>query len=66
MADREKSDNIRKLQRAVLAHVELPASDAPVMREMQNSVGKDWADGLDRRGKAGSEVLHAFSAALHQ
>jgi hypothetical protein len=66
MADREKSDNIRKLQRAGVALVELPAADAPVMREMQNSVGKDWADGLDRRGKAGSEVLRAFSAALHQ
>lgn len=66
MADREESDNIKKLQGAGVAIVKLPAADAPAMREMQNSVGKDWADGLDRRGKAGSEVLNAFNAALHR
>lgn len=66
MADRQENDNVRKLQLAGVTLVKLPDSDAPAMREIQRSVGKDWAEGLDRRGKAGTEILNAFNAALQQ
>lgn len=66
MADRQENDNVKKLQLAGVTLVKLPDSDAPAMREIQRSVGKDWAEGLDRRGKAGTEILNAFSAALQQ
>ncbi|OGA98868.1 MAG: C4-dicarboxylate ABC transporter, partial [Burkholderiales bacterium RIFCSPHIGHO2_12_FULL_69_20] len=61
MADRQENDNVKKLQRAGVTLVKLPDSDAPAMREIQRSVGKDWAEGLDRRGKAGTEILNAFN-----
>lgn len=66
MADRQENDNVKKLQLAGVTLVKLPDSDAPAMREIQRSVGKDWAEGLDRRGKAGTEILNAFNAALQQ
>ena len=66
MADRQENDNVKKLQLAGVTLVKLPDSDAPAMREIQRSVGKDWAEGLDRRAKAGTEILNAFNAALQQ
>ncbi len=33
---------------------------------MQGSVGKNWAEALDRRGKAGSEILKAYVAGIQQ
>ncbi|MDO8376423.1 MAG: TRAP transporter substrate-binding protein DctP [Aquabacterium sp.] len=66
MADRQENDNVKKLQLAGVTLVKLPDADAPAMREIQRSVGKDWAEGLDRRGKAGTEILNAFNAALQQ
>ncbi len=66
MADRQENDNVKKLQLAGVTLVKLPDSDAPATREIQRSVGKDWAEGLDRRGKAGTEILNAFNAALQQ
>lgn len=66
MADRQENDNVKKLQLAGVTLVKLPDADVPAMREIQRSVGKDWAEGLDRRGKAGTEILNAFNAALQQ
>ena len=33
---------------------------------MMQDVSKDWADNLDKRGKAGTEILNAFKAGLKQ
>jgi TRAP-type C4-dicarboxylate transport system substrate-binding protein len=63
-ADREENANVRKLQEVGVTLVSLPAADKPALREMQRSVSKTWADDNDKRGRAGSEVLKAFTAAL--
>ncbi|WP_418319884.1 TRAP transporter substrate-binding protein DctP [Piscinibacter sakaiensis] len=63
-ADREEAENINKLQKVGVTLVTLPAADKPGLREMQTSVSKTWADGLDKRGKAGTTVLNAFAEAL--
>ena len=64
MADREEESNVKKLQQAGAAIVTLPAADKASLREMQGSVGATWAEGLDKRGKAGTEILKAFTGAM--
>ena len=64
MADREEESNVKKLQQAGAAIVTLTAADKASLREMQGSVGATWAEGLDKRGKAGTEILKAFTGAM--
>lgn len=64
MADSEEEGNVKKLEQAGASIVKLPAADKAALTEMQGSVGKDWADGLDRRGKPGSAILKAYTSAL--
>ena len=64
MADREDESNVKKLQQAGAAIVTLTAADKASLREMQGSVGATWAEGLDKRGKAGTEILKAFTGAM--
>lgn len=64
VADREEHDNVKKLEKAGVKQVALPEKDRPVLRAMQAGVGKEWAETLDRRGKAGTEVLKAFTAGM--
>ena len=64
-ADREEEGNVKKLEQAGASIVKLPAADKAVLSEMQGSVGQSWAEGLDRRGKPGSTILKAYTAAMH-
>lgn len=66
VADREEHANVKKLEAAGVKQVSLPAADRAMVRSMQAGVGKDWAEALDKRGKAGTEVLKAFTAGLGQ
>lgn len=42
----------------------LNAADKTALKEMQRSVGSAWAEGLDKRGKPGTEILKAFTGAM--
>lgn len=64
MADHEEEANVKKLQQAGASIVSLNAADKAALREMQGSVGAAWAEGLDKRGKPGTEILKAFTAAM--
>jgi TRAP-type C4-dicarboxylate transport system substrate-binding protein len=44
--------------------VTLSATDKAALAVKLAEVGKEWADGLDKRGKAGTETLQAVQAAL--
>jgi TRAP-type C4-dicarboxylate transport system substrate-binding protein len=64
MADREEEANVKKLQQAGAQIVTLTGTDKSALREMQNGVGSSWAEALDKRGKPGTEILKAFTAAI--
>ena len=58
--DQDEQRDIEKAKQAGLALVTLSASDKSALQRIMATVAKDWADNLDRRGKAGSQVLNAF------
>ncbi len=53
-----------RLKALGVALVELNAADKQKVRGEMATVSAEWAGALDKRGKAGSEVLKAFEAAL--
>jgi len=44
--------------------VKLPATEHAALVALMASVGQEWAETLDKRGKSGTEVLKAFNNAL--
>jgi len=44
--------------------VEFSSEDKEKIAQLMEDVGTEWAEALDKRGKAGSEVLEAFQNAL--
>jgi len=42
----------------------LSAADKAVVSNAMSEVAKEWAEGLDKRGRPGTEVLNAFKAGL--
>jgi hypothetical protein len=42
----------------------MSAADKATLQTVSTDVAKDWAENLDKRGKAGTEVLNAFKAGL--
>ncbi len=53
-----------KLAAAGVTYHALTAAERKPFDEVSDEVAKDWADGLDKRGKPGSQVLQEFRAAL--
>ncbi len=64
--DRDLQTDIAKLRQQGLTTVQLPAADKKELQGLLASVQTEWAEGLDKRGKPGSEVLKAFRSALQQ
>lgn len=62
--ERDEARDIEKVKQAGMAMVTLSAADKTFLKSTMASVAKDWSTNLDKRGKAGSEVLSAFEAAL--
>ena len=62
--ERDEARDIEKVKQAGVSIVTLNAADKAIVAKAMHEVAKDWADNLDRRGKAGTEVLNAFSAGL--
>jgi TRAP-type C4-dicarboxylate transport system substrate-binding protein len=63
-ADEAVDQQFDKLREANVQVVELSGDDATKFSESTTDIGRNWADGLDGRGKPGTEVLDAFRAAL--
>jgi len=64
LVDRDVKPDIEKLKKAGVTFVSLPAAEKEALKQMLAPVSTEWAAELDRRGKAGAEVLKAFQAAL--
>lgn len=63
-ADNEDVEAIKKLRTAGWTIVQLSAADKQELKEMMSTVSKEWAEGLDKRGKPGTQVLKAYQEEL--
>jgi TRAP-type C4-dicarboxylate transport system substrate-binding protein len=64
--DRERDSMTEKLRAGGVKLVTWSSADAKTVRTYEDEVALEWAQGLDRRGLPGTEVLHDFQAALQQ
>jgi TRAP-type C4-dicarboxylate transport system substrate-binding protein len=64
VADNEDVEAIKKLRTAGWTIVQLPAGDKKELNDKMSTVSKEWAEGLDKRGKPGSQVLKAYQEEL--
>jgi hypothetical protein len=55
---------MEKLRQKGATIVTLPAEDRRLIAQTLATVANEWAEGVDRRGKPGSETLKAFREAL--
>ena len=66
MADRDIAPNLQRLEKQGVTLVKLSADDKQKLKVLLAPIANDWAQGLDRRGKPGTQVLEAFQAALRE
>lgn len=64
LVERDEARDIEKVKQAGMTMVTLSAADKTLLSSTMSSVAKDWSANLDKRGKAGTEVLNAFEAGL--
>lgn len=64
LIDRDLDGYTDKLKQAGNTLLQIPASERKEVDALMASVGREWAEGLDKRGKPGSEALKAFRDAL--
>jgi len=62
--DRDLQKDIEKLRQQGLSIVQFSAADKKALQAVLLAVQTEWAEGLDQRGKPGSEVLKAYRAAV--
>ncbi len=55
-----------KLEQAGVRYHSLTVADRKPFEELSEEVAREWADGLDKRGKPGTQVLNEFKAALQK
>ena len=66
MADKDTGPNLDKLKQAGVTLIQFSPEEKKQIGTLLAPVSSQWAEGLDRQGKPGSEVLKAFTAALQQ
>lgn len=66
MVDSKEAGNIEALKRLGITMVALPATERAELQNLLKTVAVEWAEGLDKRGRPGSEVVKAFNEALRQ
>lgn len=54
----------QQVKAAGMTLISLSEGDRKIVREISSSVGRDWAENLDKREKPGTTVLRAFEEAL--
>jgi TRAP-type C4-dicarboxylate transport system substrate-binding protein len=64
IADEREAADIEKLKAGGVTFVKLSDADHKQLEEKLAGVSQEWAKGLDKRGKKGSEILTAFKAGL--
>jgi len=62
--DSMEAAEIAKIRQAGVQMVTLPDADSKRLKVLMAEVSKEWAAGLDQRGRKGSEVLKAFQDSL--
>jgi TRAP-type C4-dicarboxylate transport system substrate-binding protein len=62
--EKDEAGDIEKVKAAGVKLTPLSPADHATAAAVMQDVAKDWADNLDKRGKAGTEVLNAFKAGL--
>jgi TRAP-type C4-dicarboxylate transport system substrate-binding protein len=62
--EKDEAGDIEKVKAAGVKLTPLSPADKATVATVMQDVAKDWADTLDKRGKAGTEVLNAFKAGL--
>jgi TRAP-type C4-dicarboxylate transport system substrate-binding protein len=62
--EQDEAGDIEKVKQGGVKMITLSAADKATVAAAMQEVAKDWADGLDKRGKSGTEVLNAFKANL--
>lgn len=62
--EKDEARDIEIAQKAGVKLVTLSAADKLTVSQAMGSVAKEWAQNLDRRGRAGTEALTAFEAGL--
>ncbi|HYH19554.1 MAG TPA: TRAP transporter substrate-binding protein DctP [Azospirillum sp.] len=62
--DRDEARDIERIKAAGVTMTKLPDAEHKALEAMMASVGREWAANLDKRNKAGSEILAAFQEAL--
>jgi TRAP-type C4-dicarboxylate transport system substrate-binding protein len=63
-ADNEVGNDLAKIRAKGVAVAPLPEEDKPALAALARGVSQEWAERLDKRGKAGSDVLRSFMEAL--
>lgn len=63
-ADKEVGNDLAKIRAKGVSVGPLPDHSRSEIAALANGIGKEWADQLDKRNKAGTDVLRAFSEAL--
>jgi TRAP-type C4-dicarboxylate transport system substrate-binding protein len=66
VSDVEDAVTVGKLRSAGWNIIQFPDADHAALVEKMRKVNTDWAEALDKRGKAGSAALKAFEAALKE
>ena len=63
MMETDDAKNYEHLRKLGVNLVKLSAEDKQLIQSIGSAVARDWAEQMDRRGKAGTEVLKAFEGA---
>jgi TRAP-type C4-dicarboxylate transport system substrate-binding protein len=64
IADEREAADIEKLKAGGVTFVKLSDADHKQLEEKLAGVSQEWAKGLDKRGKKGSDILAAFKGGL--
>ncbi len=64
LIDKEDSDAMARLQEGGTKLVEFTPAERQKLDELLAPVADEWAEGLDKRGRLGSETVKAFRAAV--
>lgn len=62
--EKDEAGDIEKVKQAGVNLITLSTADKAVVANAMSEVAKEWAEGLDKRGRPGTEVLNAFKAGL--
>lgn len=64
LIDRDLESQMQRAKQGGITLVQFPATERKEIDAAMATIGKEWAESLDKRGKPGSEVLKAFQDAL--